>query len=270
MNVQEIIKHYDVMLQEGQWNEAGAFLQKQVDSEENPLSVRVSANNELIGCYRNLRQDEACYKQCRQQMEWMNQLQTIDGETAGTLLLNIANAFREIGLHQEAQDVFDRPEELYENVLKAQDYRRAGLYNNYSLCMLELEQYVKAEQYARKALEVIKAQEEAYLEEAVTYQNLSSIAFKQEKIKEACELIERAYQILVSHELEDSYQAGTILSNLAYVYSSIGFYKEALEYYNRAADIAYYYTGESPYYFQILANIKTLKNKLPDDFCENC
>ena len=136
--------------------------------------------------------------------------------------------------------------------------------------MLELEQYAEAEQYARKALDVIKAQKEAYLEEAVTYQNLSSIALKQEKIKDACELIERAYQILVSHELEDSYQAGTILSNLAYVYSSIGFYKEAMEYYNRAADIAYHYTGESPYYFQILANIKTLKNELPDDFCENC
>lgn len=182
-----------------------------------------------------------------------------DAVFAGTLMLNIANAFMEIGMLDNAMLIFEQAEEIYKQYVEQDDYLLAGLHNNYSLCLLEKGNLDRAEAYMKSALEIIKKYPENYIDKAVTYQNLASVAMKRNEIKMSRELLHRAYQILESYGDGESYHAGTLLANLGYSDVGLGIYRDALKHYMRAADIIYKYTGESPFYFKILDNIKILK-----------
>lgn len=262
MEIKEIFHHLDEYVKNKETEKAVKFLLEQLNDGDLSLAAEVSVNNELIGLYRDGGWVEECIAQCKKQITWMEEMQSLDAASAATIMLNIANALRACGSLEDSYHLFKKAEEIYAYTIDAQDYRMAGLYNNLCITLMEMDRLDEAYDYALKALEIISKMPEAALEIAVTHQNISNIYMKQGKPKQAREESEKAYKILLESGAAESYHAGMVLTSIAQANFEVGLFDTALAYFEKAAQVIYKNVGESPLYAQAVQNLEIASEKV--------
>lgn len=232
-------------------------------NEERDYGAYVSIGNEMIGFYRSISQYEKCFQISEDTLMLMEELQLDGTEHFATTLLNVATGYRAAGRLNESLSYYTRALQIYEQILQPGDYRFAGLYNNISILLEQLNDNEKAVIFLERALSIIDGIPEGASEQASTRTNLALVKMKMGKVAEAENLLQDAlkrYEALEG-ETSDAHYSGA-LAGLAEVFFKKGNYAEALEYYEKAAQEVKKHFGENESYHLLLQNGELVRKHL--------
>lgn len=232
-------------------------------NEEKDYGAYVSIGNEMIGFYRSVSQYEKCFRISEDILMLMEELQLDGTEHFATTLLNVATGYRTAGRLEESLSYYTRALQIYEQILPAGDYRFAGLYNNISLLLEQLNENEKAVIFLESALKIIDRIPEAASEQASTRTNLALVKMKLGRTDEAKELLSdaiRRYEALKGESTDAHYSAA--LAGIAELYYREGDYRQALSYYQKAANEVKLHFGENESYSLLLQNAALVREHL--------
>ena len=255
MDIQKILAEYDSMFGRHTLKEIEGFLLKHLSearfkSEHEEL---VTLLNEAIGFYRDTMQKEKALKNCGALIEHLTEMKLEGTIPYATSLLNIANAFRAFGLHNEAIKLFEKVEEIYGNHISKEDFMYASLYNNWALVYQESEEYNKAADMLRKALRIVDLYKDAIIPQATTRTNLASSLLAigtENSYQEAVEHLSKALNIFERDGGKD-FHYGAALVAMGDACSYKENYRKAAEYYKSGMAEIEKHTGKNSNYDRV-------------------
>lgn len=232
-------------------------------NEEKDYGAYVTIGNEMIGFYRSISQYDKCFQISEDTLMLMEELQLDGTEHFGTTLLNVATGYRAAGKFNESLSYYARALQLYEQLLPPGDYRFAGLYNNISILLEQLNDNEKAAIFLERALDIIDKIPEGASEQASTRTNLALVKMKLGNTKEAETLLQDAlkrYEALKGETTDAHYSAA--LAGLAEVYFKKEEYEKSLSFYEKAAEEVKLHFGENESYHLLLQNAELVKSHI--------
>ena len=232
--------------------------------EEEDYGAYISICNEMIGFYRSISAFEKAYIAAEDVLLLMEELNMESTEHFATTLLNAATAYRAAGDYATALRYYKQALQIYDGILPPQDYRYAGLYNNMSILLENMNENEEAISYADKALSIIETLEDSAAETATTMTNLALLYFKVDQSNKAKELLEKALSLFEqSGENTDAHYSGA-LAGVAEAWYRMGDYAKALEYYEKALAEVKAHFGENMSYSILCENCAAVCEKLGD------
>ena len=233
--------------------------------EDEDWQAYIAIGNEMIGFYRSVSQHEKAYQASEDVLLLMEELNLEDTEHFATVLLNSATAYRAGGRYRDAYEQYMRAAGIYAGLIPADDYRFAGLYNNMSMLLEAMNENRQAAELAGKALEIIKKQPDARMEEATTLTNLALIDFKLSRMEEAEGLLKEAVALFEeAGEQTDAHYSGA-LAGLAEAAFRGGDYARALTLYEKACSEVAKHFGENESYAILSENCAAVCERIGDD-----
>ncbi|MBQ9468022.1 MAG: tetratricopeptide repeat protein [Clostridia bacterium] len=158
-----------------------------------------------------------------------------DDPAAGTAYLNAGTVHSAAGDFEGALPLYEEAERIYRAVLKPDDARFAGLYNNKAVVLAALERYGEARSCYHTALTVLENKEDTALDRAVTYTNLANLSEAEKGLEEGEREIEdalnEAQKLLDAPTVKSDAYAAFVFSKCAPVFAYYGrfFYAKELE-----------------------------------------
>ena len=188
LDINQIISHLDYLLSKNDYAAACNFLEENVGLAEDYSYFKVlfTLCNECIGIYRKTGNKEQCFKYCQKALSLTQQLDFNSTIAGATTFINCGTAYKAFGEAQKSIPFFENALQLYEKLLPPNDRRLAGLYNNFSLSLVDLKEYDKALTLYEKAIEVLNHNPNFNLEQAVTYINMANLFEAQKGLENAC------------------------------------------------------------------------------------
>lgn len=165
--------------------------------------------NELVGLYRKTNQKEKALSTVANVFDLIEKLNLENEVSGATAKLNCATCYKAFGLIKESLTVFEQALTVYENTLDEFDEKKAGLYNNYALSLVEAKFYDKAKLFYEKALKINETHSNE-LDYAITLLNIANLVELtdgENGEKKISELLEKAYSLLYNHGEKDGYYA---------------------------------------------------------------
>ena len=234
---------------------------EQAKAEED-YGAYISICNEMIGFYRSISAFEKAYIAAEDVLLLMEELNMENTEHFATTLLNAATAYRAAGDYATALRYYKQALQIYDGILPPQDYRYAGLYNNMSILLENMDKNEEAISYADKALSIIETLEDSAAETATTMTNLALLYFKVDQSNKAKELLEKALSLFEqSGENTDAHYSGA-LAGVAEAWYRMQDYGKALEYYEKALAEVKVHFGENMSYALLCENCAAVCDKL--------
>lgn len=132
--------------------------------------------NELMGLYRKLGKGDEARAYSAKAIELVEKLGLQDTIGGATAYLNSGTVYKAFGDPVRSLEFFEKAKEVYENELPADDTRKAGLYNNMALTLVDLERFAEAKMLYNNALVIMHSDENGQLDEAITYLNMADCA----------------------------------------------------------------------------------------------
>lgn len=145
--------------------------------------------NELMGLCRKLGEEDQAVGYARSAIKLIEKMGIENNVGAATTYLNSATVFKAFGQAEAAIPLFERARKIYENNLAHEDERLGGLYNNMALAFVDLGEFSKADELYSNALAVMRKNEGAQPEQAITYLNMASAAEAQYGLEGAQDII---------------------------------------------------------------------------------
>ena len=145
--------------------------------------------NELMGLCRKLGEKEQALRYARDALNQVQKMGIEDNVGAATTYLNSATVCKAFGLPEDALQLFQKAQTIYERDLSPTDDRLGGLYNNMGLALVDLKQFRQAEALYQKAITVMQAVPEKDPEQAITYLNLATAAEMEHGLSQAQPMI---------------------------------------------------------------------------------
>ena len=145
--------------------------------------------NELMGLCRKLGEKEQALRYARDALNQVQKMGIEDNVGAATTYLNSATVCKAFGLPEDALQLFQKAQTIYERDLSPTDDRLGGLYNNMGLALVDLKQFRQAEALYQKAITVMQAVPEKEPEQAITYLNLATAAEMEHGLSQAQPMI---------------------------------------------------------------------------------
>lgn len=133
------------------------------------------AVNEQMGLYRKLGRRDEAFSAVRKLLRYLDRSgrrMSVEGATA---LLNAGTVYKAFEKSEEALPFFEEASFVYEELLKPDDKRLAGLYNNMSSALSDLKRYDEALDLCEKALAILAKSKGNEPEEAITYLNMTAM-----------------------------------------------------------------------------------------------
>jgi tetratricopeptide (TPR) repeat protein len=133
------------------------------------------AVNEQMGLYRKLgRKDDAlsAVRKMLRHLDRTGRRMSIEGATA---LLNAGTVYKAFEMSEEGLPFFEEAAFVYEELLKPDDKRLAGLYNNMSSALSDTGRLDEALDLCEKALGILAKKPGNEAEEAITYLNMTAM-----------------------------------------------------------------------------------------------
>lgn len=256
MDIQKVLAEYDSMFGKYTLKEIEDFLLKHLSEArfKGEHQELVTLLNEAIGFYRDTTQKEKALKNCGELMDLLVELKLEGTIPYATSLLNIANAFRAFGIHNEAVQLFEKVEEIYGKHLSKDDFMYASLYNNWALAYQEAGEYDKAAQMLRKALKVVVLYKDAIIPQATTRTNLASSLLgigTESAYQEAVAQLTQALEIFEKDGGKD-FHYGAALVAMGDACSYKENYKKAANYYKAGMNEIEKHTGKNENYDRVL------------------
>ena len=156
-------------------------------------------NNELMGLCRKLGQRDEALDYAQKALALVEKMGIVQNVGAATTYLNSATVYKAFNRPQDALRLYEKAKNIYEQQLRPDDDRLAGLYNNMALALVDLERFQEADSLYRQALSVLGNVPDKVPEMAITYLNMATAAEKQYGQKAALDaLLEQAKALLES------------------------------------------------------------------------
>lgn len=236
----------------------GLFGKKRAQYDSLNFSFAIAVADQT-GFYeeKNLFYDLGIDKMAVETLLGNNNSQTLTPEQEFEDAVNLAEILFASNKYKWAEDEFLYAEKTMPLNIKAT--QKARLYNDLGLLYTTLSNYNTAEEYFKKALEVITTElsREHYLYYA-TQNNYAILRFHQAYYPEALALIEAIEEKLLQSEKSSMPQA-IVLNNHGYMLYTLGLYDEAQELYEEALRIAAENTREkNTNYQRIMINLAML------------
>lgn len=205
------------------------------------LCGKLTVLNEQIGLYRRIGNEAECLRAVDEALSLVNSSDMEGSVTYGTTLINAATGYKAFGKADEALPLYRRAKDVYETVLKQDDPKLGGLYNNMALTLAELKDFREAKELYYKAVEIMKKQENGELEVAITFLNLADLTADESGIeageKEIEKYLLKAEELLNTESLtRDGYYA-FVCEKCASVFGYYGYFFTERELKRRAEEI---------------------------------
>ena len=240
-----IIDKLDILFGHNQMEEAGEVL-RYWENEARALydsKGLLEILSEEIGYYRKVG-DKARGLHAVDEALTMLECMDIEGSVNNaTIVLNCGTTMKAFGKAEEAIPLYERAKEVYKRLLPKDDFRLAGLYNNYATALKDLERYDEARENFLKAIAILEAKEDVYGEVAVSYVNLAHLEFDAAYAKgevaddKVDECLKKAWECLDSKDIKRDGNYAFICEKCAPAYEFFGWFIEKAELEKRAQDI---------------------------------
>ncbi len=260
-----IIETIDTLLDENRGKEAEHYmlaeLEKAREAKQTALELRLL--NELMGYYRQTSEKEPLLSVIEAA------LKVAAGELDyATTVLNVANAYRSLGMLQEAGEHYAITEQHYQTLqnsgaLSDTDMRLGGLYNNISLYYQEIGDYEKALHYLQETLRIVTAQKAGF-EIAVAHANLANTYVLAKDFKKAREYARMAILLFQARGVRDPHYCAA-LSALGTCCFEEGQFVQARQYFAEGAGIVERTFGRNRQYDRLMANVASCDKALRAD-----
>ncbi len=262
MKVESILEHLDMLFSKQDMEAVEPYLRNQLERayECQAYDICITILNELIGFFRDTSQYPKSIDCCTQVLSLMKQLGYEGTLPYATTLLNVANALRAAGLHEESLAFYERVFPIYKEHLQPHDERVASLYNNVSLLYQEMGSFEEACRCLEQALEIVSYGEDL-IKVAITHSNLAASLLQLGKVDEAMEHLLRAFEIFEKFHNED-FHYGAAVAAMAQAYTMKGRLKEARTCYYEALSEQLKYCGKSEAFYRILESLHMVERAL--------
>ena len=193
--INQVLSELDALFSLGDTEKIREFLENKIAlfKEKKSTDNLITMLNEMIGFCRDMGEFDKGSRYCDKLFELVNEEPYKNSIPYATTLLNIANFKRAKKDLAESEKLYLEVPPIYNRFLTDNDFRYASYYNNLSLLYQEMNQYTKAAECLKKALNKDKKHENARIEVATTYTNLANCYLKLDKINE--ELMENKKEI---------------------------------------------------------------------------
>ncbi len=268
MNTQQFFAHLDNMFQRNEIDKVEPYLlgelEKAREAEDYPAYIVIG--NEMIGFYRSVSLFKKAFDIAEDVLLLLEELQLENSEHFATTLLNAATAYRAAGELEPAYRYYLQVLQIYEGLLPKDDYRFAGLYNNMSILLEQMNKNEKAAELSKKALSIVCALENSEAEQATTLTNLALLYFKMDKPGEASKALEEALGLFEAAGGERTTDAhySAALAGVGEAYFRIGDYEKALLSYEKALSEVKKHFGENQSYGILCENCAAVCEYLKD------
>ena len=240
-----IIDKLDILFAHNQMDEAGDVLRywEQEARALNDSKGLLEILSEELGYYRKVGDKT---RGLHAVDEALNMLECSCNESSvnnATIYLNAATTMKAFGKAEEALPYYEKAKEAYERLLQSDDYRLAGLYNNFATALKDLERYDEARENYMRAIKILEAKDDVYGEIAVSYVNLAHLEYDaaysrgedaEEKVDEC---LEKAYKCLDDPNIRRDGNYAYICEKCAPAYGFFGYFMQKAELEKRANDI---------------------------------
>lgn len=252
MKIDKVLDELEQLFTLGQMNRIEDFLKEQIEiaTKEKDGNACLTLLNELIGFYRVTTRFPEALQTIEEIQALLVQMDLQETTGAGTSWLNIATLYRAMGRFQDAAACYKKAEAIYEKQLEPDDYRMAGLYNNYSLYYQETDHYELAVSYQEKALAVICRLPDTLVQQAVSHTNLGQVYTKMRQWDKAAEHLKQAETLFSTIQNDDEHYSG-LANAFGYYYMQREDYKAAVGYYETALFHVNHFYGKTQNYNQI-------------------
>lgn len=192
-------------------------------------------SNELMGLCRKLGEGEQAVGYAESALLQVEKMGIENNIGAATTYLNSATVYKAFDRAEDAIPLFEKARTVYETNLSPDDERLGGLYNNMALAFVDLGQFEEADELYQKAVDVMKLNENAEPEQAITYLNMASAAEARYGLEGAQDIIsacaEKAMELLDSCKDRTDGEYAFACEKCATVFEYYGYflYKKELE-----------------------------------------
>lgn len=198
--------------------------------------------SEEIGLYRKIGEKENGLRAVDEALAILTCQGSYSSVADATIYLNCATTMKAFGKAEEALPYYEKARETYERVLQKDDYRLAGLYNNYATALCDLKRFDESEKCYEKAIEILR-EKGGYGELAVSYVNLAHLTYdramsqSKECDDKVDELLDKAMECLDDGALTRDGNYAFICSKCASAYEFFGRFLDKAELVRRAEEI---------------------------------
>lgn len=218
--------------------------------------------NELMGLYRVTDKHEKCFECAERALVLSEELGIKGTVNYGTVLLNIATAYRVMKKYDKAQEYYFQVKNIFEKGLDKHDYRMAALYNNLSLLYSETGRLDEAKNQLEKAMEIVKNLDDSDIEIAITHTNLGNLYFALQDTEKGAENMLKAVEIFENQPGERDAHYPSALSGLGEAYFNMGDLERSAQCYRKALKEIGEHYGINEYYRVTKANLDLVEDTL--------
>lgn len=258
INIENFFKQLDEYFQKNELDQVEPYLLSSLEEakEKEDYAAYIAIGNEMIGYYRSVSQYKKSFDISEDVLLLMEELQLEDSEHFATTLLNAATAYRAAGDVSQAYKYYRQALGIYDRLLPKGDYRFAGLYNNMSILLEQMNENEKAVEMSQQALEIIKKLEGGEAEQATTLTNLALLYFKLNRSEDASNALQQALKLFEgvgSGEETDAHYSAA-LAGVGEAYYRMGDYEKALASYEKALTEVKKHFGQNESYAVLCEN----------------
>lgn len=239
--VDRVIARLDAFFAENDLDGAGKLLNYWLAEAVDVKDKRgeLSILSELLGYYRKIGDAEKSSSTIARANEFLEELKLSDSVSGSTILLNIATNMKAFGDADKALPLYEKVLAVYEKNLPADDVKFGGLYNNYALSLVDCEEYVKAEKFYRKAIEIMKKQIDGLPDCAVSYVNLAVLILTRDPLDDvnADKALTLALDCLDDKSVTRNGYYAFVCDKCSAAFSECGWFAAANDLKNRARSI---------------------------------
>lgn len=257
-SMEEFFKQLDEYFQKKELDKVEPYLLSSLEEakEREDYAAYIAIGNEMIGFYRSVSQYKKSFDIAEDILLLMEELQLEASEHFATTLLNAATAYRAAGDVSQAYKYYCQALGIYGNLLPKEDYRFAGLYNNMSILLEQMDKNEQAVEMSLKALEIVRKLKESEAEQATTLTNLALLYFKLNRTKEASKTLQEALKLFegIGNGEETDAHYSAALAGVGEAYYRMGDYENALLSYEKALKEVKKHFGENQSYAVLCEN----------------
>lgn len=255
MDINKVLNEYDSMFGNYTLPEIENFLSQKLAEamSEKDSSAVFTLLNEMIGFCRDTMQKEKGLAYAGFLLRLIDSMELQGTVQYATTLLNVANAYRAFGKHEESLQLFQQTYQIYENYIPRNNFSYASLFNNWSLLYQEMGRFEDATKMLLLALEVVDLYPEAKIQQAVTRSNLASSMLEigeNNKIQEALPYIQQSLAIFEQDGGVD-FHYGAALVVMGDYYFKIGVFEKAVDFYQRGLLEVEKHVGRNDNYMRV-------------------
>ncbi len=183
--------------------------------------------NEEIGFYRRTNDSEKGLSTVNEALDILEHLS--ENISIGTIYINCATTMKAFGLAKDSIAYYEKAKSIYEKY-GADSFNLAALYNNMASAFAELNEFSKAENSYRKAIEILTQDVTNFGEIAVSYVNLAHLYYDRDPFDDrAYSSMDTAWEYLMNKENRHDGNYAFVCSKCAPSFAFFGYFLQEKE-----------------------------------------